>query len=240
MSEGLGKELFPKVSVPEVLKTWSEAKVSQIPLGGLMSRNPSVYKWKAPFRSWMLRETVFWRLHDLLTQSYALHTSGHGLGARILLRSGYETLAVLIYLNHMIRRVLDDKLDFHEFSEKTCILLLGSRNGSTAHNSLNITTILEKCDRRYPGLASIYANLSESAHPNFEGLCFCYSKSDKENVETRFSNRWMQLFGDTHLSLMELCMLTFHHEYDDVWSRLMEQLEVWITDNNEIREAAET
>lgn len=45
----------------------------------------------------MLREAAFWRMHDLMTQSYELHVLERGLGARILLRSGFETLATLVY-----------------------------------------------------------------------------------------------------------------------------------------------
>jgi hypothetical protein len=40
-------------------------------IGGLFSRNPTAHKWKATFRSLLLREAVFWRLEDLLRQSYA-------------------------------------------------------------------------------------------------------------------------------------------------------------------------
>lgn len=116
----------------------------------------------------MLREAVFWRLYELMTQSYALHRQEHGLGARILLRSGFESLATLIYLNQLMERVLDGNLGFHAFGEKTSVLLLGSRDGSTEHQSINIVTILQKCDKRYPGIEKLYAILSESAHPNYE------------------------------------------------------------------------
>lgn len=83
-----------------------------------LSRNPTAYKWKCSFRVWMLREAVFWRLHDLMTQSYALYKQRHILGARILLRSGFESLATLIYLNQIMQQVLDNKLDFHAFGRK--------------------------------------------------------------------------------------------------------------------------
>ena len=129
-------------TVQQSLANWDSSRMASIPVAGLLSRNPVAYKWKAPFRSWMLREAVFWRLHDLLTQSYALHQQGHGLGARILLRSGFETLAVLIYLNQLMQQVVDGKLNFHLFSDKTTTLLAGSRDGSTKHESLNVMTIL--------------------------------------------------------------------------------------------------
>lgn len=219
-------------AVEQYLTNWKQSLLPSIPVGGLLSRNAVAYKWKAPFRVWMLREAVFWRLHDLMTQSYALHLQGHGLGARILLRSGFESLATLIYLNQLMQKVLDDKLNFHVFDEKTTTLLLGSRNNEDGPRALNIVTVLEKCDKRYPGLMKFYADLSESAHPSYEGLCTGYSKIDHDEYETNFSNRWMELYGDRHLSSMELCMGTFHHEYNDVWSALMGKLEGWIEAND--------
>jgi len=185
----------------------------------------------------MLREAVFWRVHDLLTQSYALHQQNHGLGARILLRSGFETLSVLIYLNQLTQEVLEGKRNFHKFSDKTTTLLAGSRDGSTECQSLNIMTILKKCDKRYPGIIDLYAILSESAHPNYEGIVTGYSKVDHDEYSTRFSNRWMELYGDQHLGSMDMCMMTFHHEYNDVWTDLMAKLESWIEENDATLEA---
>lgn len=225
-------------TIEQNLANWKRCLVPSIPVGGLLSRNPIAYKWKAPFRVWMLREAVFWRLHDLMTQSYALHQQGHGLGSRILLRSGFETLATLIYLNQLMQQVFDSKLDFHMFGEKTTILLLGSRNSEDGPRSLNIVTVLEKCDKRYPGLMKLYADLSESAHPSYEGLCMGYSKVDRNEYETNFSNRWQELYGDRHLASMELCMGTFHHEYNDVWPALVDKLEGWIEANDAALEAS--
>jgi hypothetical protein len=224
--------------IEQNLANWKESLLSSIPVGCLLSRNPVAYKWKAPFRAWMLREAVFWRLHDLMTQSYTLHQQGHGLGARILLRSGFESLATLIYLNQLMQQVLDGNLSFHAFGERTSVLLLGSRDGSTEHQSINIMTILRKCDTRYPGIEKLYAILSESAHPNYKGMVAGYSTIDHDEYETYFSNRWMELYGDRHLRSMELCMSTFQHEYNDAWPALMEKLEKWIEANDAKLEAA--
>ncbi|MBN9437151.1 hypothetical protein [Bosea sp. (in: a-proteobacteria)] len=224
-------------SIEQNLANWKASLLSSIPLGGLFSRNATVYKWKAPFRCWNLREAAFWRTHDLMSQSYALHQLGHGLGARILLRSGFETLATLIYLNQLSQGVLDGTLNFHAFGQKTSILLLGSKNNSTQHKSLNIMTVLDKCNKRYPGIAGLYAELSESAHPNYEGLCSGYSKIDHDEYETIFSNRWMEKYGDRHLDSMNLCMETFHYEYDTVWPDLISKLESWIEANDAQLEA---
>jgi hypothetical protein len=66
-----------------------------------------------------------------------------------------------------------------------------------------------------------------------------YSKVNHDEYETAFSNRWMELYGDRHLNSMELCMGTFHHEYNGVWPALMEKLESWIEANDAELEATE-
>lgn len=145
----LNSEKVDKVdAIEQYLIDWKASLLPNIPVGDLLSRNPVVYKWKAPFRAWLLREAVCWRLQDLMVQSYALHQQGHGLGARILLRSGFETLAVLIYLNQLMEQVVNGTLKFHDFGTKTIQLLLGSKDQSTKHSSINILTILQKYNKK--------------------------------------------------------------------------------------------
>ncbi len=226
--------------VEKILSDWRAGLTTTIPIGGLISRNPIAHRWKAPLRCFLLREAALWRFTDLLTQSHALHRQEHGLGARILLRSGLETLATLIYLNQLIQLVVDGELSFQLFSKKTSTLLLGSRDGSTNHQSLNIVTILTKCDKRYPGLKKLFEVLSESAHPNYEGMMIGYSDVDHDEFETRFSNRWMQIYGKSHFESMKLCLMIFDHEYNDIWPDLLEKLEIWIVENNSSLEATNT
>ncbi|GAB4523747.1 MAG: hypothetical protein Kow00133_11800 [Amphiplicatus sp.] len=77
---------------------------TKLELAALQKRNETAHKWKAPYRSLQLREVVYWRMLDLLDQSFILYKQNYVLGARILLRSALETLAVLIYLRACLRR----------------------------------------------------------------------------------------------------------------------------------------
>lgn len=223
--------------VEQNLANWGSSLSSGIPVRGLLARNSTAYKWKSLYRVWMLRELAFWREYDLMVQSHALHKQGHGLGARILLRSGFETFATLTYLNLLMQQVLDGTLEFHRFCEKTTVLLLGSRNNKGMPSAINIVTVLEKSEKRYPGLTDLYADLSESAHPNYEGLMGGYSSTNHDEYETTFSNRWLELHGDRHLQSMMLCMDFFHYEYDSVWPSLIERFENWVEANDAMLEA---
>lgn len=224
-------------AIDESLAAWKASLCASVDVGGLFSRNSVAHKWKAPFRSLTLRETVSWRAQDLLEQSLLLHDSGRLLGARILLRSAFETVAILIYLNQLTRNVLAGTLNFHEFSDKTSRLLLGSRDGSTSQDAINIITVIDKCDIRYPGIKALYGALSESAHPNYEGTCIGYSVVDRENFITTFSNKWKSMYEGSHIDSMSLCVTTFYDEYNEEWSDAFEKLEAWITQNDDRLEA---
>ncbi len=223
--------------IAQALDILKSSLCQSIDLGGLYSRNPVAHKWKALFRSLTLREGVAWRTQDLLAQSLLLHNSQNALGARVLLRSAFETLAVLVYLNQLSRKVLAGTLNFHEYSKKTSILLLGSRDKSTAHSAINIVTVLQKCNARYPGIMDLYAALSESAHPNYEGVCIGYSKVDQQNFITTFSNRWASMYGDNHVDLIAVCIKVFYAEYNDEWDDSFKKLESWVAMNDETLEA---
>ena len=223
--------------IEESLTLWKESLSKSIDVAGLYARNPDAHKWKAPFRSMSLRESVSWRTNDLLIQSLNLYDSGHILGARILLRSAFETLSILIHLNQITRSVLSGNLNFHKFSDKTSALLLGSRDGSTPHDAINIMTIISRCNKRYPGIESLYAGLSESAHPNYEGVSIGYSNVDQEDHIVTFENKWKKMYQEQHVEAMRICVHTFYHEYNEEWMDAFDRLEVWIAENDEALEA---
>jgi len=221
------------------LDAWNTSLCPKIELGGLYSRNPTAHKWKATYRAIVLRELTFWRATDLLNQMVALSNAGHVLGARILLRSTIETTGILIYLNQKMRLVIEGSESFNDFSALTTQLMLGSKNESTSHAAINVThTILEKwCEKKYPGIFAIYAELCESAHPNFEGVCFGYSYVNEEEYETVFENRWQKLYGEGLEALTIELLKVFEDEYNNVWPAEFESLENWLTENDEKLEA---
>ena len=218
--------------IAQALDLLKSALCKDVDLGGLHARNAVAHKWKAPFRSLTLREGVAWRTQDLLAHSLLLHESGNALGARILLRSALETVAVLIYLNQLTRKVLLGSLDFHEYSDKTATLLLGSRDKSTNHVAINIVTVLQKCNARYPGIEKLYAALSESAHPNYEGVLIGYLKIDQKNFVTNYSNRWAEMYGAGHADLISDCLAVFLAEYNEEWAESFDEIELWIAKND--------
>lgn len=225
--------------VAKILEVWNASMCPNIAHGGLYRRNPTAHKWKATYRAIVLRELTFWRVTDLLNQMLVLSNAGHILGARILLRSTIETTGILIYLNQKMKLVITGKESFDDFSELTTQLMLGSKNETTNHTAINVTyTILQKwCEKKYPGIYAIYAELSESAHPNFEGVCVGYSYVNEDEHETVFKNRWQELYGKGLEALTIDFLKVFEDEYNNVWPREFESLENWLVENNEKLEA---
>ena len=114
--------------------------------------------------------------------------------------------------------------------------MLGSRNESTKHSSINVTTILEHCETKYQDISSIYATLSECAHPNYEGACFGYSKIDYENHSTHFSNKWEMMWSHQHETLVHFICSIFESEYSVVWPKQFNKLENWVFENDSMLE----
>jgi hypothetical protein len=225
------------IDIDTTLQRWKISLCKQVSVSGLLARSATAHKWKATLRSLTLRECLFWRVHDILSQAHLLHGGGHTLGSRILIRSAIESIATLIHLNQLTAQVLNGKLNFHTFDLKTRHLLLGSRDESTKHKAISIVTVLSHCDKKYEGLSGVYAALSECAHPNYEGMCIGYSNVDFERYETNFSNRWSELWADRHETLVKMTCAVFEEEYSVVWPDLLRKLEIWLVENDAELEA---
>jgi hypothetical protein len=165
------------------LAEWKRSLCQEVEIGSLFARNPIVHKWKAPARSVMLREALGWRTHDLLTQATVLLKSEHVLGCRILIRSAFESIALLAYLNLQMRKVVEGEMTFYDFSDKTTQMMLGSKDKSTPHESVNIITVIAHVEKRFAGIKEMYGALSESAHPNYEGTAHGMVKSTSKNTK---------------------------------------------------------
>ena len=222
--------------IKTILDGWKVSLCKKVELGGLSSRNPTAHKWKATYRSLVLRELALWRFTDLVSQVVLLATGGHVLGSRILLRSAMETLGVLIYLNQKTLLVLQGQESFDSFGDITSRLMLGSKNKSTKHEAVNVVSILKQCDKRYPGIFEVYEKLCESAHPNYDGVCYGYSYVNEKEYETIFENRWEAKYGQELEGSILLAMETFEDEYNEVWPLYFDKLEKWLEENDQILE----
>jgi hypothetical protein len=215
----------------EAIETLRENLPTSMSHAALYARAPVAHKWKAPLRAVVLKDTLHWRLFDLVQQANHLNEGQHILGARILIRSSIETVGMFVYLNEKIQDVLDGKLDFHSFDNLTRQLLLGKRLEDAKYKSVNILTVLKKMEATYPGIWGIYERLSESAHPNYHSTCMGYSKIDYENYVTHYAIEWQSFAPAKPAGLISAVGIIFKREYDR-WINLFENLENWIIAND--------
>lgn len=225
------------VDLHKAVEEWRTGRCSRIELAALISRNATAHKWKATYRSIVLRELVCWRLIELLEQTSALLSQGYILGAVILLRSAFETLSVLIYLNEKTEAVVRGEESFFDYCDTTSRLMLGSKNQSTRHVAINIITVLERCEKKYQGILQLYGDLSESAHPNYDGVCSGFSRIDEKNYTTEFLSRWDEKYRERLPLGIDLCVKVFEQEYNTVWPENFENLEAWLVEKDEWLEA---
>lgn len=216
------------------IDVWKSCLVRKVEAAGIYSRNPIAHKWKCTYRSWVLHELVYWRLTDLLTQVIYLTKENHILGGRILLRASFETVGILVYLNQKTEALINGNLEFDDFSDITAQLMLGSKNKTTRLSAINIVTVLRDwCERKYKGIFEIYSDLCESAHPNYEGVCWGYSYINEKELETHFENRWSELYKDKVENCIIGIMQIFEHEYNEVFPATYKLLENWLEENDE-------
>ncbi|OOZ44255.1 hypothetical protein [Solemya velum gill symbiont] len=228
---------MPTETNEQLLARWKSSLPVSVDVAGLLSRAPLAHKWKAPYRSLVIREALIWRMQDLGEQIEVLSENQFYLGARVLLRSALETLAILIYLNQKMLAVVDGKQSFSEFNDATIKLLTGSKDESTSEDAVNILTALKKAENVHEGLAALHENLSESAHPNFDGVLYGYSNSNPEKYETNFNNNWTRNFGAQQKPATTLVLRVFEHEYNQTWPAAFEALESWLEKNDAELEA---
>lgn len=220
-----------KLSRP-LIEGWTTSLPQQVSVAGLYARNPTAHKWKAPFRSLVVREALIWRMHDLGQQILLLSDAKHYLGARILLRSAVETFALLTFLSYKVEQVIAGNLSYFEYDEFTARALSGTRNDPTTPEAVSIMTALEKTGKKYPKITEIHELLSESAHPNCDGVLFGYSSSNPKLYETNFANHWAERFGAIQDPATAIVFSYFKTEYNDVWPVTLEKFENWLMQND--------
>lgn len=220
------------IDIKIVLESYKNSLCKKVDLSSLYSRSKIAHKWRLTYRLIVTREAISWRVIDILTQAYDIGTSGMIVGSRILTRSALETVCLIIYMNKKMKSVIEGKISFNDFENITTRLLLGSRNINKMPNSINVITLIEDSEGKYPGIKKIYDDLSETAHPNYAGVCNGYTKLNQKEYETEFGIFWKERYGKQHETAIIVCLQLFEDEYNVEWIKLFEQLEKWLEKND--------
>lgn len=226
-------------SIRERVINWSQSLPTQVSVGSLLSRCPIAHKWKAPFRSILVRESSLWRMSDLGNSFVHIMDSESVLAARIILRSACETAALLAYLNKKTSDIVAGTITIDEFDNVTKALLLGGKNDGDHCTPINVMTAMKHFAKESAEILNIYNRLSEDAHPNASGMIYAYSDSNPADFETNFKpNITKSNVTRNHtITAAELIFYCYEAQYNLFWPKKFETLEQWLRDNDSALDA---
>ena len=139
--------------IKQTLYAWSQSLPPKVTLGGLLSRNETAHKWRVTFSLIRHREVMFWRMYDLLRQSYKLHEENMVIGSTIVLRAAIETLCLFIFMNEKTDKLMLGEISFKDFQNDIARLLLGRRgeDEDTTRPFRIYGDVIKKIDKKYRG-----------------------------------------------------------------------------------------
>lgn len=174
----------PKSSLPQPSISLAEKLVSDLKeaLPPKVVAAPQGVPPEFPFKVLSLRETMLWRLVDLVEASLQLCRAEKGMGAAILARAILEATAVLFALAEGVEGIAKGG-DVAAFEQRLIAMLLGSKNRETSVEATNILTHIKKMDKTFEGILGHYELLCELAHPNFSGVLHSYGQLGSTKFE---------------------------------------------------------
>ncbi len=134
---------------------------------------------KLPYKATSFREVLIHRISDIADVAIDLYENDRLVPAFIETRAVVETTAMVYWLYQRSCEFVEkpDEDSFDEFLMKG---MLGSRDGTTKHESYNVLTAVDRLDNEFDGLRQMYDTLCEFTHPNWSGVMGSYSKFDEE------------------------------------------------------------
>jgi hypothetical protein len=239
MTAGADFSTLEEFDIKATLQAWKNDLVEKVAVNDLVSRCPIAHKWKAPYRCLVIREALLWRMVDLGTAIDVLTDQEQILGVRILLRCAVEASALMEFLCQKIDDVVTGKLSWFDFENDTMRILVGSKSSLVVdgYEAFNILSVLKRANRTYGALENMHQKLSESVHPNYDGVIYAYSKPVPEAKETHFGNYWTTNFGHQHAPGTAYVFACFFDAYNCRWIDAIESLETWLRENDAELEA---
>jgi hypothetical protein len=233
MAENLIEEGEGHISeVVEILDRWRASLSHEIPVAALLARCPIAYKWKAPFRCVVVREALLRRILALGESIVVLTNQKHHVGARILLRGAVEATALLEYIVQRMDALIKGSIEWEKFDELTMRLIVGRRDFGDVE-AVQILNAVRDAEKTYPGLKEIHDRLSETVHPNYDGVVGSFVKMDHEEHVAHLGDFAEERFGRVLVPYAGYTLTAFQDSYNNRWVVAIERLEQWLRDNDD-------
>ncbi len=138
---------------------------------------------KIPFKVHSFIEIMNCRMLDFSESTEILIYGNHLVPAMTLIRSLFENVAVLF----QVVTAMDHSLKSHKivdnFDGNLTSLTFGTRYDNEI-KAVNIITQIDKLEKEYVGIKSLYDNLCEFVHPNWDGVQGSYSELNEKSGNT--------------------------------------------------------
>lgn len=173
------------------------------------------------------REALLYRFVDLCEAAILLTRSRNSVSAIVCARSAQETFAVIAYLSFRLETLSTEK-DLRSLLETMHRLSIGWKGDEEFPEMINVLTCIDKVSKKLdPQFRKQYDMLSESAHPNYQGVLGTYSQPNHETLEvaiglsSKAEDRHQVLVTTT----IQICALLFEHvqsEFEDLMNQALD------------------
>lgn len=140
---------------------------------------------KTPYVALCYREGQYFRVEEFARAACDLFERNDVVAGVTAVRAMAESAACVWYLYELLKREAYEELspDIHS---RLVALLMGHRSDEGFPTAVNVLKIIEKADKKIPGLRRNYDLMSEFAHPNYAGCLGIYGTRDEKTLITYF------------------------------------------------------
>ncbi|HEY2360373.1 MAG TPA: hypothetical protein VGK36_04620 [Candidatus Angelobacter sp.] len=133
---------------------------------------------KLPFKAICYRESLAWRMAELSRAAFASLQANQLAAAILLTRAAVETSAGLWYAHKKLEAAVQDgtkgKID-EDLMKLTMGRRIDKNSNSVFPEAVQVLNFVDRVDRKVKGFRHQYDQLSEFAHPNYDGTGGLYS-----------------------------------------------------------------
>jgi hypothetical protein len=139
---------------------------------------------KLPYKALIYREALIWRMAELSRGAFE-NFEKERLALSILeTRAAVETSAAMWYLHAKLNATLKARV-VNDIDDVLMKLSMGGRaDADIMPQAINVLKFVDCVEKDVKGFRQQYDRLCESAHPNWAGTAFLYSKHDPARLRT--------------------------------------------------------
>jgi len=176
------------------------------------------------------REALLHRFVDLCEGALTLSKNSNNVAAIVCARSAQETFAVIAYLSFKLE-TLEKTKDLRSLLDTMHRLSIGWRGDHEFPEMINVLTCIDQVSKRLDsGFREHYDMLSESAHPNYQGVLGAYSSPNHETKEVCIGvvHKSDERLGTLVKKTIQICVHLFEHIQSEFEGHMNNALDICV------------